>query len=86
MTRRYSLTLDLKNDPALIAEYKRCHERMWPEIPEPIQSAGIEYLVDNPQIHDKGRFQPARRGGIRPQRRCTCTWPPESNPEGGTRG
>lgn len=44
MTRRYCLTLDLKNDPALIAEYKRYHEKIWPEITESIRSAGIENM------------------------------------------
>jgi L-rhamnose mutarotase len=41
MTRRYCLTLDLKNDPALIAEYKRYHEKIWPEITKSIKDAGI---------------------------------------------
>ncbi len=44
MTRRYCLTLDLKDDPALIAEYKRYHEKIWPEITESIKSAGIENM------------------------------------------
>lgn len=44
MTRRYCLTLDLKDDPALIAEYKRYHEKIWPEITQSIKSAGIENL------------------------------------------
>lgn len=44
MTRRYCLTLDLKDDPALIAQYKRYHEKIWPEITESIKSAGIENL------------------------------------------
>lgn len=44
MTRRYCLTLDLKDDPALIAEYKRYHEKIWPEITDSIKSAGIENL------------------------------------------
>lgn len=44
MTRRYCLTLDLKDDPRLIAEYKRYHEKIWPEITESIKSAGIENL------------------------------------------
>jgi L-rhamnose mutarotase len=44
MTRRYCLTLDLKNDPALIAEYKRYHRRIWPEITESIRSSGIETM------------------------------------------
>lgn len=41
MNRRYCLTLDLKNDPALIAEYKRYHENVWPEILESIRDSGI---------------------------------------------
>jgi L-rhamnose mutarotase len=44
MTRRYCLTLDLKDDPPLIAEYRRYHEKIWPEITESIKSAGIENL------------------------------------------
>ena len=42
MTRRFCLTLDLKNDPGLIAEYKRYHEHVWPEIIESIKGSGIE--------------------------------------------
>ena len=42
MTLRYCLTLDLKDDPDLIAEYRRYHERIWPEITESIRNAGIE--------------------------------------------
>jgi L-rhamnose mutarotase len=41
MTRRYCLTLDLKDDPKLIAEYKRYHEKIWPEITKSIKDAGI---------------------------------------------
>ncbi|HEY1678528.1 MAG TPA: L-rhamnose mutarotase [Candidatus Sulfotelmatobacter sp.] len=41
MTRRYCLTLDLKNDPELIAEYKRYHEKIWPEITRSIKASGI---------------------------------------------
>lgn len=44
MTRRYCLTLDLKDDPTLIAEYKRYHGKIWPEITNSIKSAGIENL------------------------------------------
>ncbi len=42
MNRRYCLTLDLKADPQLMAEYKRYHEKIWPEITRSIQDAGIE--------------------------------------------
>jgi L-rhamnose mutarotase len=44
MNRRYCLTLDLKDDPKLIAEYKRYHERIWPEITQSIKDAGIEEM------------------------------------------
>jgi L-rhamnose mutarotase len=42
MTRRYCLTLDLKHDPALIAEYRKYHEQVWPEILQSIKDAGVE--------------------------------------------
>ena len=38
---RYCLALDLKDDPALIAEYERYHERIWPEIEASIRQSGI---------------------------------------------
>ena len=41
MSRRFCLTLDLKDDPKLIAEYKRHHEKIWPEITRSIKDAGI---------------------------------------------
>ena len=42
MNRRYCLTLDLKGDSNLIAEYTRHHERVWPEITKSIKDSGIE--------------------------------------------
>lgn len=44
MTRRYCLTLDLKDDLKLIAQYKRYHEKIWPEISQSIRDSGIEDL------------------------------------------
>jgi L-rhamnose mutarotase len=41
MTRRYCLTLDLKDDPQLIAEYERYHKKIWPEITQSLKAAGI---------------------------------------------
>ncbi len=41
MTRHFCFTLDLKNDPALIAEYRKYHEKIWPEITESIKNSGI---------------------------------------------
>jgi L-rhamnose mutarotase len=34
----------LKDDPQLIAEYKRHHEKIWPEITQSIKDAGVEDL------------------------------------------
>jgi L-rhamnose mutarotase len=42
--KRYCLTLNLKSDPQLIAQYKRHHERIWPEITQSIKEQGIEDL------------------------------------------
>lgn len=39
--QRHCLALDLKNDPALIAEYEKYHRAVWPEILTSIRSAGI---------------------------------------------
>jgi L-rhamnose mutarotase len=48
---RYCLALDLKPDPALIAEYETYHHAVWPEILRSIHDAGIEtleiYRVEN---------------------------------------
>lgn len=42
--KRYCLTLDLKDDPLLIAEYRKHHEKIWPEITQSIHDAGIENM------------------------------------------
>lgn len=51
MTRRYCMALDLKDDPALIAEYELYHLEVWPEITRSIRESGIEdmeiYRVGN---------------------------------------
>ena len=39
--KRYCQTLDLKNDPALIAEYVKRHANIWPEIKAGITEVGI---------------------------------------------
>ncbi len=44
MTRRFCFALDLKDDPALIAEYRKYHEKIWPEITQSLKDSGIEYL------------------------------------------
>jgi|SRR6185503_961636 len=39
--KKYCLTLDLKDDPALIAEYEQYHVAIWPEIHKSITESGI---------------------------------------------
>jgi L-rhamnose mutarotase len=49
--KRYCLTLDLKDDAKLIAEYEEYHRNVWPEIKDSITGAGITnmeiYRFDN---------------------------------------
>jgi L-rhamnose mutarotase len=39
--KKYCLTLDLQDDPLLIAEYEAYHEDVWPEIKKSIIDSGI---------------------------------------------
>lgn len=41
MITRSCLALDLRDDPALIDEYCRLHEQIWPEIAASIREAGV---------------------------------------------
>ncbi|WP_339791946.1 L-rhamnose mutarotase [uncultured Imperialibacter sp.] len=40
----FYLTLDLKDDPQLIADYERHHQHVWPEILDSIKESGIEQM------------------------------------------
>jgi L-rhamnose mutarotase len=42
MSRRFCFALDLKGDPTLIAEYRKYHEKIWPEITQSLKDSGIE--------------------------------------------
>ena len=42
--KKYCFALDLVNDPKLISEYKKYHEKIWPEITKSIKLTGIEHL------------------------------------------
>jgi L-rhamnose mutarotase len=44
MSKRYCLALDLKDDPALIAEYEEYHRKVWPAIIKSIKDSGIGVL------------------------------------------
>jgi L-rhamnose mutarotase len=66
MTMRHCLTLDLQDDPKLIAEYRRHHEKIWPEITKSIRDAGVEdmeiYLLGTRlfmvmEVNDKFSFE-----------------------------
>ena len=50
-SNRLCYACDLKDDPKLIAEYKKYHEAIWPEIQKSIIDAGILnmeiYLCEN---------------------------------------
>lgn len=39
--KRYCMQLELRSDPALIAEYKAWHGKVWPEILDGIREVGI---------------------------------------------
>jgi L-rhamnose mutarotase len=41
---RYCLTVDLKDDPKLIAEYEAYHQSIWPEIQKSITDSGITHM------------------------------------------
>lgn len=42
--KRHVLTLDLKDDPALIEAYTAWHQKVWPEIKASIGNAGVESM------------------------------------------
>lgn len=51
MSRRYCFALDLKDDPQAIAEYRKYHQRVWPEIRRGLKETGVAdleiYLAGN---------------------------------------
>ncbi len=49
--QRFCLMLDLRDDPALIAEYIEYHRNVWPEIEQSIRDAGVLDM----QIYNAGR-------------------------------
>ena len=64
--KRYCLTVDLKDDAELIAEYEAYHREVWPEIKKSILDSGITnmeiYRFDNHlfmimETHDSFTFE-----------------------------
>jgi L-rhamnose mutarotase len=41
---RHCLTLDVKDDATAIAEYKRYHVKIWPEVKQSLLDAGVEHM------------------------------------------
>src|SRR5829696_326983 len=44
MSKRYCLTLNLRNNPDLIRQYEEHHKAVWPEIIDSIKDSGIENM------------------------------------------
>lgn len=42
--KRHVLLVDLKDDEALISEYERLHQKIWPEVYQSIIEGGIEEM------------------------------------------
>jgi len=67
MAKRFGLTLLLRDDPAGIAEYRRFHADVWPEVTAELRGVGIErmfiYLLGRRLfqfIETTDAFDPAR--------------------------
>jgi L-rhamnose mutarotase len=41
---RYVLTVDLKDDPAVVAAYREHHRRVWPEVLESLRRTGLREM------------------------------------------
>ncbi len=39
--KQYALTLDLQDDPTLIAEYKKHHQNVWPQVLASLKQVGV---------------------------------------------
>lgn len=39
--KQYAMAMDLKDDPALIAEYEKYHRQVWPSILDSLEKSGI---------------------------------------------
>ncbi|HLH07720.1 MAG TPA: L-rhamnose mutarotase [Terriglobales bacterium] len=76
MTRRYCYTLDLKEDPQLISDYKKHHEKIWPEVASSYRECGVEdmeiYLVGTRmfmimEVNDRFTFEQKARADATPR-------------------
>jgi L-rhamnose mutarotase len=81
MKRRYCLTLDLQDDPKLIADYKKHHEKIWPEITASLINSGIDdaeiYLLGTRMfmiLEVNEHFSFEAKGEADRQNRKVCEW------------
>ena len=44
MSRRYVLTVNLKDDPGVVELYKRHHREVWPEVQASLARVGVEEM------------------------------------------
>jgi L-rhamnose mutarotase len=51
MSRRFVLTLDLKDDPGAIRAYRKHHRAVWPEVLRSLRRVGVRRM----EIHALGR-------------------------------
>ena len=47
--KRYVLTVDLKDDPRLVAEYKAHHRRVWPEVRRSLRRGFAAHAASDPR-------------------------------------
>ena len=65
--KAFGAALDLKNDPAVIEEYKEWHRKVWPEVKEALGEVGITamriFVIGNHvfmYMEAKDDFEPGR--------------------------
>ena len=71
------MTLDLKDNLKLVAEYRAYHERVWPEVLRSLKAGGIEemeiYLRGNQLVMILDTVEGFSFGG-QPKNSTTCQW------------
>lgn len=81
--KRYCFSCDLKDDPKLISEYKRYHEKenAWPEITKSIKDAGVIsmniYLTGNRMfmiMDTQDSFDPNKKAAMDAQNPKVQEW------------
>jgi L-rhamnose mutarotase len=42
--KAFAQTIDLKDDPKAIEDYKRAHEKVWPEVIRAVSEVGVQKM------------------------------------------